>query len=593
MKHSDPTITRIIKSTAAVAVTAAMLSAAACSVPNKKPAVNTSEISGLNSSIFENTQTSKLHPDTDDPESSSPEQSAASTEDSSEPDLEESSEEPEGPSELSFEESSQEEPEEISKEEPGDSSDEEPEESRTTVEPEQSQKPPQESSIDPSTIVEASEELHEESSQVSETEESEAHVHSFGKYTVTKEASCTDKGTMTAVCKCGATAVKDIPPLGHDYQIVEKTSLEIVRKCTRCGDRIVEKTTPRQPVSIKQLDVTVENEHTYDGQEFRPKVTVTDHGKDITYSCNVVYDKNAVKPGYYTLTVNMNGYYCGSESFGYRIFPAAPVLELEDQSDTSCKVSWSCSGNADLYLLEYDITDKFEAPESMTVEGDESSCVIEGLEKGTKYFIRMNSVNEVYENGVKKHYVSYHSNVVKKGGPHIEVKNGVTYVDGILIANKTYSLPSDYAPGLTAETQRAFNDMAAAAAKDGLYLYIISGYRSYWTQASTYNYFVNDRGKAQADRVSARPGHSEHQSGLAIDVNTTANSFAGTPEAIWLEKNCWKYGFVIRYPKGKEAITGYIYEPWHVRYLGKENAKKVYDSGLCLEEYLGITSAYQ
>ncbi len=167
-----------------------------------------------------------------------------------------------------------------------------------------------------------------------------------------------------------------------------------------------------------------------------------------------------------------------------------------------------------------------------------------------------------------------------------------TYIDGILIANKTYPLPQGYAPGWDAQASEALKVMFAEAEKDGISLWVKSGYRSYIDQKIIYNGYVARDGKEQADRYSARPGHSEHQTGLAFDINSTSNSFADTPEAKWLAENCYKYGFIIRYPKDKEHITGYIYEPWHVRYLGTEKAKEVFDSGLCLEEFLGITSAY-
>lgn len=183
----------------------------------------------------------------------------------------------------------------------------------------------------------------------------------------------------------------------------------------------------------------------------------------------------------------------------------------------------------------------------------------------------------------------------------IEQIDGITYVNGILIANKTYSLPSDYDPqGLTNETYNAFQELAAGAANDGLNIYLSSGYRSYSYQNEIYNNYVYWYGQETADTFSARPGHSEHQTGLAIDVNTIDDSFAGTPEAIWLEEHCIEYGFIIRYPKGKSSITGYKYEPWHIRYVGKDVAQAVHDAAvacgdptLTLEEYLGINSSYQ
>ena len=182
---------------------------------------------------------------------------------------------------------------------------------------------------------------------------------------------------------------------------------------------------------------------------------------------------------------------------------------------------------------------------------------------------------------------------VTTAGRTIRIVDGVAYVDGILIANKKYPLPRDYAPGrLTDEVQAALAELQQAAAGDGLNLYVVSGYRSYDYQGQLYQNYVNRDGKAAADRYSARPGYSEHQTGLAFDLNSTSNSFAGTPEAQWIAAHAHEYGFIVRYPQGKEAVTGYQYEPWHLRYLGKEIAQAVYDSGLCLEEYLGIASYY-
>ncbi len=173
-------------------------------------------------------------------------------------------------------------------------------------------------------------------------------------------------------------------------------------------------------------------------------------------------------------------------------------------------------------------------------------------------------------------------------------KDGFTYIDGLLIVNKTYSLPSSYNPGtLLNECYQAFDDMQTDAwYNSGLYLYELSGFRSYTTQKNLYDRYVAADGKAEADTYSARPGHSEHQTGLALDVNSLDDSFANTAEGRWLANNAHKYGFIIRYPKGKTDKTGYIYEPWHIRYVGVEKATKIYNSGLSLEEYYGITSKY-
>lgn len=176
----------------------------------------------------------------------------------------------------------------------------------------------------------------------------------------------------------------------------------------------------------------------------------------------------------------------------------------------------------------------------------------------------------------------------------VEVKAaaGLTYIQGVLVVNKSYSLPADYNPGVDATAAAALDEMTAAAKNDGVSLWIVSGFRSYEKQKTLYNNYVARDGKSAADRYSARPGYSEHQTGLAFDLNSLEQSFGQTKEGKWLASNCWKYGFIIRYQQDKEDITGYMYEPWHVRYLGKDMAKKVYDSGLCLEEYLDVTSVY-
>ena len=174
----------------------------------------------------------------------------------------------------------------------------------------------------------------------------------------------------------------------------------------------------------------------------------------------------------------------------------------------------------------------------------------------------------------------------------IEVIDGCTYADGVLIVNKSYTVPAEYGNGITAETQAAFDAMQAAAAQEGLTLFICSGFRSYGYQNTLYSNYVARDGQAAADTYSARPGHSEHQTGLALDINSTDGSMATSAEGLWLAEHCAEYGFVIRYPKGKEDITGYMYEPWHIRYLGKDLAVTLTDAQLTLEEYFGLTSVY-
>lgn len=179
------------------------------------------------------------------------------------------------------------------------------------------------------------------------------------------------------------------------------------------------------------------------------------------------------------------------------------------------------------------------------------------------------------------------------GSHKMEVIDGITYFDGVMIANKTYTLPASYNPGVQPVAMDAFYDMQAAAAADGISLWILSSFRSYEDQDVIYNRYVAQDGRDAADTYSSRPGHSDHQTGYTFDLNSLEQDFQYDPAGKWLDKNCYKYGFIIRYPKGKESSTGYMYEPWHVRYIGVGLATKVTQSGLSLEEYFGITSQYQ
>ncbi|MDR1320790.1 MAG: M15 family metallopeptidase [Gracilibacteraceae bacterium] len=182
----------------------------------------------------------------------------------------------------------------------------------------------------------------------------------------------------------------------------------------------------------------------------------------------------------------------------------------------------------------------------------------------------------------------------------------------IALVNKNSHLTEDYIPAdleyvdipfsfservekrmLRHEAAVALAELVAAAKEAGLNIYGVSGYRSYNTQVSIFNYNVGRfGGEEAANRISARPGESEHQTGLVMDVSTAAvnytleQSFDQTPEYAFIRDNAHNYGFVVRYPNGKEDITGYMYEPWHLRYFGPELATVLYEAGQTYEEYL-------
>jgi D-alanyl-D-alanine carboxypeptidase len=179
-----------------------------------------------------------------------------------------------------------------------------------------------------------------------------------------------------------------------------------------------------------------------------------------------------------------------------------------------------------------------------------------------------------------------------------------------VIVNKQRSLPEGYEPSdlvepnvpfsfdgphekrhLRKEAAEALEKLFAGAKADGIELRAVSGYRSYERQVSIYNNNVKTKGQEYTDRVSSVPGHSEHQTGLAIDVsspsvgNALEEVFGTSKEGQWLAEHAAEYGYIIRYPKGEDDITGYVYEPWHIRYVGTDLAPDVVKSGLTLEEY--------
>ena len=139
------------------------------------------------------------------------------------------------------------------------------------------------------------------------------------------------------------------------------------------------------------------------------------------------------------------------------------------------------------------------------------------------------------------------------------------------------------------EVNEAYNDMANQAKKEGIQLIVSSSYRSYEKQESIYKDFYYSKGQTYADSYAARAGHSEHQTGLALDIfspdGTTLTTFENTDAYQWLLNNAHNYGFILRYPKDKTYLTGYEYESWHFRYLGRDLATKVYNEGITYDEY--------
>lgn len=176
-----------------------------------------------------------------------------------------------------------------------------------------------------------------------------------------------------------------------------------------------------------------------------------------------------------------------------------------------------------------------------------------------------------------------------------------------VVVNKKRALPSTYAPddliaagngqSMRREANEALQKLLADAQKAGVPLKSLSGYRSYATQDRVYNSYVAKDGRAAADTYSARPGHSEHQTGLAMDLGNGNGQcdldacFGNTKGGQWIAQNAHKYGFTVRYAQDKTSVTGYQYEPWHLRYVGIGLAQELYKNKQTMEEFFGLPEA--
>lgn len=172
-----------------------------------------------------------------------------------------------------------------------------------------------------------------------------------------------------------------------------------------------------------------------------------------------------------------------------------------------------------------------------------------------------------------------------------------TFIKGIMIVNKKYPLPKSYNKGENPEARKQVNKLIKDMQDKGLNVSNqTSGFRSYEYQAKLYNNYVKGHGKEAADKFSARPGYSEHQSGLAFDLIDNQGNLLGAEEtnnsskkaAEWLAENAHNYGFIVRYKEEFKNETGYNAETWHLRYVGEEVAKKLYSENISLERYLGV-----
>ena len=219
-----------------------------------------------------------------------------------------------------------------------------------------------------------------------------------------------------------------------------------------------------------------------------------------------------------------------------------------------------------------------------------------------KYLSYMNLSNLSLDNDEDINYTIQIVNSNCDKDFYTDIKDTDLSKGDLILVNKYHRLSSDYVPddlvtasstyGRTLQVKsvayEAFKQMFNDALKEGLHIYIRSPYRSYSTQNYLYENYAASDGYDLADTYSARPGFSEHQTGLAIDIVASDDSlgnFHNTKEFLWVKDNAHKYGFILRYPQGKEYLTGYQYESWHYRYVGISAATKIYNEDITFEEY--------
>ncbi len=232
----------------------------------------------------------------------------------------------------------------------------------------------------------------------------------------------------------------------------------------------------------------------------------------------------------------------------------------------------------DISQADYFIYDKFY---------DYINYYKENKDKGIKDIVEIVNTNNNHE-----YYTETKETDLSKG--NLILVNKYNYLPNDYVPDNLVTISLDYAYGelgsqkVTKETYDAFLSMWRASHENGYYLMVNSSYRNYQEQEETYNDYANANGTSYADTIAARPGYSEHQTGLTIDVfeqGTGQKNFASTPSYQWLKENAHKYGFIERYPIDKVDITGYDYESWHYRYVGIEAATYIYEHNITFDEY--------
>ncbi len=433
-----------------------------------------------------------------------------------------------------------------------------------------------------------------------------------------KEASCGVQGyTAGVIClDCGkyVSGHEVLPALKHVWSLkitpaTRKRDGKRTYTCENCGVKVVKPVAQIASVSLSETEIVK------DGKKHTPAVTVRDtNGKKLKKGTDytVTYDPGRKGFGTYDVAVYFQGSYAGGKLLRFTIGLAAPQnLQRSNVGATIASLSWDRVKYATSYLLYY--APEKAGPYKRFAEASGCSYNISNLQPKTGYYFKVKAIRREGDRlitgpasaarGLNTHALQ----ITSSGRVLVEI----TQENRLLaVVNHSREIPQSYQPKLKELSERgkyldyeaaeAFETMRAAAKREGITLFAYSPYRSYSHQKASLESIIRDRqsqgySRSRAEelalQVSLPPGTSEHNLGLAVDIHSTAQTFKNTRAYAWLQKNGQNYGFILRYPDGREDVTGITFEPWHWRYVGVDNAKKIKKSGLTLEEYTATLKA--
>ena len=443
-----------------------------------------------------------------------------------------------------------------------------------------------------------------------DTLEPNTHLHTEER--PAKEASCGVPGYTAGVyCSdCGSllSGNEKLPALKHDWKLtVTPATLKRDGRrtyvCANCGLNVIKPVAQIASVALSETTIAK------DGKKHTPTVTVRDvNGKKLKKGTafTVSYDPGRKGFGTYRVTVTFQGNYAGKKTLKFTIGLAAPLkLKKSDVGATIASLSWARVKYATGYLLYY--APEKAGPFKRFAETEGCAYNISNLQPRTAYYFKVKAIRRAEGRIVTGPASGACGLRTKKqqttsaGRVLVEITPENRY---LAVVSHRREIPQSYQPKLKELSERgkymdyeaaeAFEAMRAAARRDGVTFFAYSPYRSYSHQKASMESIIRDyqsrgysrsRAEELALQVVLPPGTSEHNLGLSVDISSTAQSFKNTRAYTWLTKNGQKYGFILRYPDGRQDVTGITFEPWHWRYVGIDNAKKIKKSGLTLEEY--------